>query len=270
MALLLAVLSPLVLVAGRGRPGTARALSVAAVLLLVSRVCRNLPRVGVFAGLEWNWQGRLLDPAWVSILFSVLRNWARREAGLRLETEPGSLRRTLTFTAAAFTAAFVLVLFTSASDGTGHVSAERLLFDSAIPNLTEELIWRGAMLAVLDRALGTPWRFFGARVGWGLVLTSVGFGLGHGLAVEASGAAFDPGAVLLTGSAGLALGWVRAVTGSVWPAFVVHCAPNSACSRPSRSGAPCRCGPRPLLSPVSGPRLRCRCGRGRVRGRPGR
>ncbi|ASO18803.1 membrane protease YdiL (CAAX protease family) [Actinoalloteichus hoggarensis] len=228
-ALLLGLLAPVAYLAGRKAPGALLASAVAGAFLVLTVLSTALPRFGVFADLEWNWQGKLLDLAWVGLLFLVLRHWATAEAGLRWRCEPGSLRPVFIFILAAFLVpAGSMVLAGVLEPGSvPSPSVERVLFDASVPNLTEELIWRGAMLAVLDRVLGTPWRFFGAPVGWGLVLTSLGFGLGHGVFLDpAAGVTVDVAAVLATGIAGVLMAWVRARTGSLWPAFLAHCAPE--------------------------------------------
>lgn len=221
-------LAPLALFAARGRPGAGRALLGAAGLALLSWCALSLPRVGPFSGLEWNWQGKAVDLLWLCALFLVLRHWARDEAGLRWRLAPGSHGPAARVIIGWFAASAALVFGASLVSGQNleAVTLERLLFDSTYPNLAEELLWRGALLAVLDRVFGTPWRLFGAHVGWGFVLTSLGFGLGHGLLLSDSGLAFDPAAIVLTGLSGMVLGWVRAFTGSVWPAFAAHCAPE--------------------------------------------
>ncbi|AOS62086.1 CPBP family intramembrane glutamic endopeptidase [Actinoalloteichus hymeniacidonis] len=227
--LMLALLAPIVLVAGLRTPGALRASSVAGVFLVLTALSVSMPRMGVFADLEWNWQGKLLDLVWVGVLFIMLRRWASTEAGLRWRPEPGSLRSALPPIIGIFVVvAGMTILSAILAPGSVAVpNAERLLFDATVPNLTEELIWRGAMLAVLDRAFGTPWRFFGAPAGMGLVLTSIGFGLGHGVLFDpVNGVAVNLGAIVATGIAGLFLGWVRARTGCLWLAFLAHCAPE--------------------------------------------
>jgi membrane protease YdiL (CAAX protease family) len=70
--------------------------------------------------------------------------------------------------------------------------------------------------------------FGGARIGWGVVLTAWLFGLVHGIALDADGVMiFSPAYLLLTFVAGLVLGWIRALTGSLWPVFLAHVAPEA-------------------------------------------
>lgn len=222
------VLMPLAFLAPRGRPRAGRALWVAAGFLLVSFVVHTLPAVGFFADGDWNWQGKTFELIWLVALLIVLPRWAGEQVGLRRPV-PGSLRPTLSVIIVVFTVQTALVFWgVSAGEVSfeGFGSTERLLFDLSHPNLVEELLWRGILLALLDRALGTPWRFFGAKVGWGLILTTLSFGLGHGLLITADGLLFSPSQILITGLLGLMLGWVRARAGSVWLAYVAHCAPE--------------------------------------------
>jgi len=227
-ALTMVVVSPLLVLALRGRSGAARALVVLFLLIVCSRWALGLPRVGAFAALDWNWQGKTLELVWLAVLFAVLWRWARDEAGLGWGIRRGSGRQLASVIVGVFLISGALSLWAFADADAAHVlpSIERVLFDATHANLTEELLVRGAMLAVLDRVCGTPWRFFGAQVGWGLILTTVWFGLWHGLIFTPDGLMFDPGAIIATGIAGLLLGWIRARSGSVWLAYVAHCAPE--------------------------------------------
>ncbi len=224
VALDLAVLAPLAWLAARGRDGAGRALSAAAGFLALSYVVHSLPRVGVFTELAGNWQGKTLELVWLTVLLVVLARWAREDVGVRLPD-----RGTLGAPVGLIVGWFLLVAVSVVASGTDPFSdgiARGLLWDLAHPNLVEELLWRGVLLALLDRALGTPWRLWGAPVGWGIVLTSLGFGLGHGLVVTGDGLTFAPAQIVLTGFAGFLLAWVRARSGSVWLAYVAHCAPE--------------------------------------------
>ena len=224
------VLAPLALFAARHREGAGRMLLLAAGFLMISFTVHLLPRIGPLADLDWNWQGKTFELVWLTVLLAVLARWAREDVGVRLPV-PGSLRPALVVIAVVFTVQALLVVLTVVSGDDafdGFHTPERLLFDLTHANLVEELLWRGVLIALLDRALGTPWRFFGAKVGWGLVLTTLSFGLGHGLLVTAEGFVFAPDQIILTGLLGLMMGWVRARTGSVWLAYLAHCAPEVA------------------------------------------
>ncbi|MFG1941314.1 CPBP family intramembrane glutamic endopeptidase [Nonomuraea sp. NPDC048826] len=206
-----------------------RGVAVVASFILLTALASRLPPLPLFGPLERPWQGKIIDLIWVSLLFAVLWRWARTEAGLRWRLEPGSTRPAL-ITIVGVLALFAALAAVSVALQPGTltpVSAEEWAYDGTIPNLTEELIWRGAMLAVLDHALGTPRTVLGAPVGWGIVITSVVFGLGHGILVDPSGVwSLDLAGGLFAVVMGLAYGWIRNRTGSIWPAFLLHCAPE--------------------------------------------
>lgn len=214
-----------------GTPGEdlGTATAVVAMFLLLTALSTRLPLLPFWDGLERNWQGKVLDLLWVGILFLVLRRWAREEAGLRWRISPGSVRPALLAVLGVFIvfAALGAVAVLSGEAGARPVDLEQVLWDATLPNLTEELIWRGAMLAVLDRALRARRRVLGAELGWGTVLTAVLFGLGHLVLLGADGS----WSISLAGGVfalvmGFAFAWIRARTGSIWPAFALHCAPE--------------------------------------------
>ncbi|MFI7024004.1 lysostaphin resistance A-like protein [Micromonospora sp. NPDC049900] len=210
-------------------PGTWLAVGVVGYLVLLTAVSGRMAPLPVFDALDRHWQGKVLDLLWLAILFGMMHRWARTEAGLRLGITPGSARPALLTIAVVFGGFVGLTALAVALDPSAAtaVSAEQVAYDATIPNLTEELIWRAAMIAVLDRAFGTPWMLLGAPVGWGIVLTSVVFGAGHGILVDLDGVwGVNIAGGLFATVMGLALGWIWARTGSVWPAFLLHCAPE--------------------------------------------
>lgn len=217
----LAVASPVA--AQAGREG-AIAVIVVSLLFLVNLIGLSLPHIGFFAELDWNWQGKTLDLVWCLLLIGMLSPQMRREIGWTLATRPGTLPVAFINIAILAIAGFALL-----GGGSGQeLTLERVLFDTAHPNLVEEIVFRGFMLAMLDRAFGTRWTFGGAWIGWGVVLTAWLFGLVHGIALDADGAlVFSLPYLLLTFIAGLVLGWIRALTGSLWPAFLAHAAPEA-------------------------------------------
>jgi len=73
--------------------------------------------------------------------------------------------------------------------------------------MVEEWVFRGWLFSGFERSLGSA---------WAIGLTTVLFCLSHA----------DPVHILATLPLGLALGWVRVVTGSVWPCVAGHMANN--------------------------------------------
>jgi membrane protease YdiL (CAAX protease family) len=83
----------------------------------------------------------------------------------------------------------------------------------------EELVFRGVLLALLDRALPQRWRIAGAYIGWGGVALTVSFVALHGL---------RPGLLLGVLPAALLYLWLRERTGSLLAPIAAHLAWNVA------------------------------------------
>lgn len=81
--------------------------------------------------------------------------------------------------------------------------------------LSEELFFRGYLQQRLDGFFGRPFRLFGAKVGWGLILANFYFAAGHWI-VSGNPAQMD---VFIPG---LLFGWLQARTGAVAAPALFH------------------------------------------------
>lgn len=81
----------------------------------------------------------------------------------------------------------------------------------------EEIVFRGVLLALLDRALPQRWRIAGAYIGWGGVAMTIAFVALHGL---------RPGLLLGVVPAALLYLWLRERTGSLLAPIAAHLAWN--------------------------------------------
>lgn len=219
----LVAMVPLVQSGGRG----SRVVIAVAVLYSLNILILTLPRTGPFAALDWNWQGKTLDLIWCLALIAILTPEQRKEIGWTWRVDSGTLGPALINIAIIAIVGFFALGANVPGTGNSALTLERVLFDTTHPNLVEEIVFRGFMLALLDRAFAPRWTIAGAKIGWGLVLTAWLFGLVHGITPGADGGiAFDPSYLAFTFVAGLMFGWIRALTGSLWPAFLAHCAPE--------------------------------------------
>jgi len=204
--------------------GTALAvfLNMLAALASLPRIFGWLPLV---LGHDY-WMGQLLELLVSLAGFAWLLgwcNWPRQELGLRLTFNPGTgagVRR--------FLLPLLLlelgILWWLIPGGKGDVGYHLLQISAGV---TEELAFRGVLLALLDRAFPDRGRVLGAALGWGTVVSAVIFGLCHGLRVEADfhvGLALGPMAIPLLG--GLVLAWCRARSGSLLLPIWVHSGMN--------------------------------------------
>ena len=197
-----------------------------ALLLMLLRDALVLRFYGVVPNLiptsDWAWTGKLMATA--GLLLVAASPWfGFRRSGLTLWQAPGSGPAWFVF---ALVAAALFVLAYVYRDGAD--SLDTILFQWTMPGIEEELFYRGVLLLALNEALdgGNRRRFAG--IGWGGVLTSVAFGLGHALFYREGGLSFDAMAFALTGGPALLIVWFRARTGSLLLPILAHNVANGA------------------------------------------
>lgn len=199
----------------------------AALLLVADRLAglaalpRLLPFLPLVSGEDY-WLNTLLALL-VSLgalgLLSGLGGWPLAEFGLRLGSHPGTGRAVGRFLVP------LLILETGllwALVPSGHPSLNYQCLQISV-GLTEELTFRGLLLALLDRAFPGRRPVLGAAMGWGAVVSSLLFGLCHGLRI---GSDFQPTVHLLPMAiptvGGFVLAWCRARSGNLLLPIAVH------------------------------------------------
>lgn len=178
-------------------------------------VVSDFPQFGVL-----NWSGKLLSLGFCLIVLVLLPADLRRDTGVFRLPRPES-RRAVGIALAIF-AALGLALAFSGGEEPGGV-AEAALFQLTLPSLSEELLFRGLLLAMFAQVAANRWQWLGAPTGPALLASSLLFGCVHGVLFGArAGFVFDPVALLATGLLGAGLAWVALRGGSVWPAVLAH------------------------------------------------
>jgi membrane protease YdiL (CAAX protease family) len=179
--------------------------------------------VASLSDLRWNWVGKVCAIFGTLLLIRIIPSLAWREVGLSLGLNPGSVRSTLVV--AAILCGFAWLLEAIANDGT-DTSVERLLFQSLMPGVDEELFMRGLLLALFVRAFGASRLVAGASFGAAELALTFLFAAGHGLRVVNGAIALDFPAFATTAFLGAGLAWLRQRTGSLGPSILVHNAIN--------------------------------------------
>ena len=195
------------------RPWLLAFLATLALALLLPQLSLLLPP-GLRIGSQWNWAGPLLALAGtVSLAWMLVRRagmgWA--EMGFTWEQRSGSLRPALAATGLALL--LNVVLSRVSSHTLQGVSLESWLYQASVPGLVEESLFRGVLLALLDRAFIARRHFAGADFGYGAGVVTALFGLLHG---------FQLGALLGVWPAALLYLWLRARTGSLVMPVLAH------------------------------------------------
>ncbi len=170
--------------------------------------------------LGWNWQGQIAEALFALGLLCFSRRLSFSEAGFTFKLAKSAVRPI----------AFALLIFISINASLTYGNAgfpaynpETTLFEATLPGISEELMFRGILLGLLNQALARQWTFFGAHVGWGLVIISVLFGMGHGIRIDQQlHVMLNYSATLKTGILGLLLGWIKERSGSLLPGIIGH------------------------------------------------
>ena len=127
--------------------------------------------------LYCNWSPKIYSIVFVLILLIPLKNIiTQAEIGLRLRQNEHSVRFSLIFILFIFLSALILGLMGEKGD----FDIKALLFLAIMPGLSEELIYRGLLLGLLNKIFDKGFRFLGTDFGWGVILISIVFGLLHG------------------------------------------------------------------------------------------
>ncbi len=167
-----------------------------------------------------NWTGKLLCFGFCLMVLVMMPTDLRRETGALRLSRPES-RRSVNIALAIFAALGLALAFSGGGEPGGVVEAA--LFQLTMPSLSEELLFRGLLLALFARVAPNVWRWAGAPAGWSLIATSLLFGSVHGFVFSASaGFVFQPVPILATGVLGAAFAWLALRSGSIWPAVIAH------------------------------------------------
>ncbi len=189
------------------------------IVLVDDLLLRTVPAPFFFQELRWNWFGKLVDFSAAVVFVVLYKGLSRKEYGITLSLEKGSLKPIVLSTLVYI----VLPVFFGIAGEFHLPSRETILYQLTMPGLSEELIFRGILLALLNKTYGTPWKLWGANLGWGAIITTLLFGLVHGLSFSPSYEfQFNLGAILGTGAAGLFFVWLKERSKSLLPGILAH------------------------------------------------
>ena len=181
-----------------------------------------------FPNVHWNWGGKVLDTAVmlaVATMFIVTKRFTAKDFGLTFRQAPGTWR------AVVFMMIPYLVIIAALTakwfGETKPQTAETIWYEATLPGLAEELLWRGILLALLDRMFTARLRLANAEIGYGAIALTLVFALVHGLHFDKTLAMqTDWMNALMAGVTGFALVWLRLRTKSLVLPVVLHNATN--------------------------------------------
>lgn len=169
-----------------------------------------------FLGLKFAWIGKILSLLFALIVVFSVSKKDRKEIGFTTKTNSKNQVKSgiLIFLGfLAFDVVFKMILFPKGGD----FDLETFAFQMTLPGLTEELIFRGILFWLLDKAFAPKWNFKGIKFGWGFVIITILFAEAHGVMLtENYEFKFDIIMVLyLTFISSLSLGILRKLSGNL-------------------------------------------------------
>lgn len=166
---------------------------------------------------DWNWTGKIMSlTAMLGVAALPIFGFKRVGVTWRQGSKPLLVLVVL----AAFCAYY---LYSAISTGDGQPdSIETIAFQWTMPGLDEELFYRGVLLVAMNEAFRARANILGAPIGYGGILTSVLFGLAHGMDYGDGAFSFDMALFLNTGVSSLSLLWARERTGSILLPILGH------------------------------------------------
>lgn len=166
------------------------------------------------------WSGKLYSIIAVTILTLLCQPvLTTGDAGFTIRQRPGSLLPTLF----VLLALVIWALITGLHSPRGELDIEVLLYMALMPGINEELVYRGYMLGILNKLMPQKINFLGASMGCGVLVTSLLFGLLHGIWVDIN-LSINIDLIGLRNAilSGFIFAWLRERTGSLLAPVIAH------------------------------------------------
>lgn len=182
----------------------------------------------LFPDARFNWGGKLAEIVAVLLMALFIGRVARstdfKDHGFTLTQAKGSMVPAFLMTVVLVGTMVALTFaFSGPSDAYTSQIIETLAFQSTLPGLSEEPMFRGLLLMALSLAVVSRGiNILGAKIGWGGLLVTMLFVLGHSVFWTESGLQVSADAMIVTGYLGFGLLWIRERTGSIVMPIIAH------------------------------------------------
>ena len=181
-----------------------------------------------FLGLKFAWIGKILSLCFALIVVFSVSKKDREEIGFTTKTNSKSQMKSgilIFIVFLAFDFIFKMIWFPK----DGDFDLEIFAFQMTMPGVTEELVFRGILFWLLDKAFEPKWDFKGVKFGWGFVIITILFAEAHGVMLtENYEFKFDIITILyLTVISSLSVGILRKLSGNLIFPILGHNAINT-------------------------------------------
>lgn len=220
----LLIVTPFAFIARKsnGTSKTGWLIVAALVFVLTSLASDLLADTTIFAGQQWNWTGKAASLLIALAFIFAFKPFTPKEFGLTTKMSWTDAKPILLICIAYV---FVrLLIYYTATEQTNAFHTETILFQATLPGLEEEIVFRGILLTLLNYVFTKPkWTFAKVSFGWAAILTSILFGLTHGIYFDSSfHLQFNAFAILRTTFDGFLFALLTEKTKSLVPGVLLH------------------------------------------------
>lgn len=186
---------------------------------LVTRLPFIFPAFKLING-NYNWTGKILE-LFIAVFFILrLQKTFPLEFAFTFKQLENSIRTVTWRLGILFVVLFAYFYYTSPQK---QLTFEDIAFQMTLPGLTEEIMFRGVFLGLLNGVFVPVKKIGGVYMGWGAIVTTILFALWHGIKVDVNfhlQMMFFP--MLLPLILGFVMVWVREKTKSLVIPILYH------------------------------------------------
>jgi uncharacterized protein len=186
---------------------------------LLARLPKILPVLNIIGG-HYNWTGKILATLFSIMIIIILKKKCQLDFAFTMKQLPGSVQSILGIVIGFFVLQMIYVYFSTARQ---EITWEDHLFQLTLPGISEEIMFRGILLGLLNGVFISRIKFLGAYLGWGTLVTALLFGIWHGISFDKD-LHFELNYFKMISPllVGFLLAWVRERTKSILFPFMYH------------------------------------------------
>lgn len=171
--------------------------------------------------VQWNWLGKSVSLA-AAVLFIYYNSVLSRKAvGFTAFLKVNSTYPVLDLSGLLLFLRLIPKLISGYFQHFNNL--ETFAYQATLPGFSEELIYRGILLGLLNKVYPASILIMKAKTGWGVLIVAVLFGLVHGITLNKHWhLLFSSQKFCMTTGLGLAFAWLKQRSGSLLPSIVFH------------------------------------------------
>ena len=189
-------------------------------LYLIEMILIQNVKISFFYNLQRNWIGKTASLSWALIFIFTNNILTKEDIGWTFKIEN---KRTI-FLGIGILLFVQILLQTLILGGNGQFcDLETFFYQATMPGFAEEIVYRGIFLGLLNKIFLSKWTFLSVNFGWGLILSSILFGLAHGLHIDQTWIFhFDFLIFIQTFFTGIIFGILKEKSKSLIPSIIYH------------------------------------------------